>query len=579
MLYRLLILLLSFSVWCVDAAANPGTVNISGTVAETANVEVSIVKTVNNRSWVAAEYVITPTSRRYVFSLPVEAGASYKLLVNVMKQGSRRLEVDKKFSFPLQLRDGQDIAVNITPSLLDTTGRKGITIYAQKNQDGISIVSGTLVNSKFGGPIELQKVVNGKLERIAGFNVPKTGQGFRLPAVVEREGFYYVTTLRWRVRVYLKPGEDLHLDVDALSGRFTLVNGSAENRMLEKWQQLAWPIIEYGYFRNVFQADSLSLQDYINTYEQLQPAIAAFKSSNQVGNERFNNLLDLAVDLDNAYAPLYLWSCFSRKNRTAAGPPAFYRNFLNADQFSHAGLLYIGETMSFLNLYGKMRLANVPGGKELFPAQQLNVMMDGISNDTLKSLFLKDQIETLPVNNLREFRATFQPFEKYATDPEVKKKYQQLYGSFIGDTAWLGKSSYNFSLPDSSGRMVSMKDFKGKVIFIDVWATWCGPCKEQFPHLKELEEEYRNNKNIVFMGISLDRAKDKQKWANLIQKQKLPGVQLLDDMGSAFGRKYGITSIPRFLLIDKQGNWKEVRCPRPESKKQLKKYLDEALRG
>jgi thiol-disulfide isomerase/thioredoxin len=124
-----------------------------------------------------------------------------------------------------------------------------------------------------------------------------------------------------------------------------------------------------------------------------------------------------------------------------------------------------------------------------------------------------------------------------------------------------------------------MKDFKGKVIFIDVWATWCGPCKEQIPHLKELEKEYRNNKNIVFVGISLDRAKDKQKWANLIQKEKLPGVQLLDDMGSAFGRKYGITSIPRFLLIDKQGNWKEVRCPRPESKKQLKKYLDEALGG
>ncbi|HET9276935.1 MAG TPA: TlpA disulfide reductase family protein, partial [Flavitalea sp.] len=137
--------------------------------------------------------------------------------------------------------------------------------------------------------------------------------------------------------------------------------------------------------------------------------------------------------------------------------------------------------------------------------------------------------------------------------------------------------SYNFSVPDTSGQLVSMKDFKGKVIFIDVWATWCGPCREQFPYLKEIEEEYKNNQDIVFLGISLDKLKDKQKWLKLIQKENLTGLQLLDDFGKSFGQKYDISAIPRFLLIDKQGKWIEIRCPKPEAKEELKRYLDKAL--
>jgi thiol-disulfide isomerase/thioredoxin len=110
-----------------------------------------------------------------------------------------------------------------------------------------------------------------------------------------------------------------------------------------------------------------------------------------------------------------------------------------------------------------------------------------------------------------------------------------------------------------------------------VWATWCGPCKAQIPFLKEVEEVYKDNKDIVFMGISLDRAKDREKWIDFIKKENLQGVQLIDEGWKDFAKKYQINTIPRFLLIDKQGKWIEVRCPRPESKENLKKYLDKAL--
>jgi thiol-disulfide isomerase/thioredoxin len=254
--------------------------------------------------------------------------------------------------------------------------------------------------------------------------------------------------------------------------------------------------------------------------------------------------------------------------------------FVQQKKFTDAKILEIGEGMNYINLYQQLRFGFMdvaPQGTKLWREDKMKIMMDAIANDTVKAFFLKDQMEKNEVNNLSEFRAIYQPFEKYTFPSAVKKKYQQVYESFIGDTAYVGKSAYNFSLPDSTGRMISMKDFKGKVVFIDVWATWCGPCKAQFPFLKEIEEEYKNNKDIVFLGISLDKVKDRQKWIRTIQKENLHGVQLLDDIGTAFGRPYQITAIPRFLLIGKDGKWIEVRCPLPEAKEDLKRYLDKGL--
>ena len=148
-----------------------------------------------------------------------------------------------------------------------------------------------------------------------------------------------------------------------------------------------------------------------------------------------------------------------------------------------------------MNLYTKLVIASLPEEqrKQLTQSEKLGLMINAISNDTLRSYFFKDQMSEIEINNLTEFRSTFEPYKKYTKPASVKKKYLDVYNQFSSDTAYVGKSAYNFTLPDSTGRMISMKDFKGKVVLIDVWATWCGPCREQFPYLKEIEEEYKDN--------------------------------------------------------------------------------------
>ena len=132
-----------------------------------------------------------------------------------------------------------------------------------------------------------------------------------------------------------------------------------------------------------------------------------------------------------------------------------------------------------------------------------------------------------------------------------------------------GKASPIFeNYENFKGGISSLEDFKGTYIFIDVWATWCAPCKAQFPFLKALEKEYLS-KNITFVSISIDNPNAYDKWKNMIKDEGLVGVQLLADNNyqSDFMVAYGIESIPRFILIDPEGKIVNADAPKPSNPK------------
>lgn len=132
------------------------------------------------------------------------------------------------------------------------------------------------------------------------------------------------------------------------------------------------------------------------------------------------------------------------------------------------------------------------------------------------------------------------------------------------------------------GTTTSLEDLKGKYTYIDVWATWCGPCKAEIPSLKALEKEYQG-KNIHFVSLSIDDDKShggswdkaREDWKAMIADQELSGIQLFAPEGwkTPFIKEYKINGIPRFILIDPAGNIVTPDAPRPSSEL-LKELFD-----
>ena len=116
--------------------------------------------------------------------------------------------------------------------------------------------------------------------------------------------------------------------------------------------------------------------------------------------------------------------------------------------------------------------------------------------------------------------------------------------------------SLPFTLVDQNGRKHSLSDYKGKVVFLNFWATWCGPCTQELSHIQKIYEEYgKNDKDVVFLGIVNPNGADKSKKEVLefIKRQKLSYPSLMDETGQIFNL-YGIRSFPTTFMIDKKGN-------------------------
>ncbi len=120
----------------------------------------------------------------------------------------------------------------------------------------------------------------------------------------------------------------------------------------------------------------------------------------------------------------------------------------------------------------------------------------------------------------------------------------------------------DFSLADINGKRFDLSDFKGKYVYMDIWATWCGPCKVQIPFMKELEKQF-HNEPIHFVSVSLDKLEDKPIWEKMVRENQMSGVQLFAGREDNFGFDYKIEYIPTFIILDKEGNIMIDRAPAP----------------
>lgn len=163
----------------------------------------------------------------------------------------------------------------------------------------------------------------------------------------------------------------------------------------------------------------------------------------------------------------------------------------------------------------------------------------------------------LDENLVKMLRPSFDQEEKFLLD---------YYNQKVAAKKMEGIASPSFDYENHKGGKTKLEDLRGKYVYIDVWATWCGPCIAEIPHLKKVEEKY-HGKNIEFVSISVDTEKDYEKWKKMVVAKELGGIQLFADKNwtSDFIKAYGINAIPRFILIGPDGKVIKADAARPSS--------------
>ena len=188
--------------------------------------------------------------------------------------------------------------------------------------------------------------------------------------------------------------------------------------------------------------------------------------------------------------------------------------------------------------------------------------VNALKSENIRADLAKGTFQLISPNSTVN-KEIFDFINKNVTDEKVKEAAKKAYD--VATKLTSGSPSPKFSNYENfNGGTTSLDDFKGKVTYIDIWATWCLPCRGEIPALKELEKKF-HGKDVAFVSISIDQNKDE--WKEFVKSEDLKGVQLFAENAfeSQFIQDYGIRQIPTFIIIDKEGKIVNADAPRPSS--------------
>lgn len=204
-------------------------------------------------------------------------------------------------------------------------------------------------------------------------------------------------------------------------------------------------------------------------------------------------------------------------------------------------------------------------GKTLvwYIASFLNNDLEKVAPHTAKSVY----------NELNEIEKGGSYTQLLKAKAEVRIKTKEVAAkdakSTTGTASLKGKKNpfEGLDLKDIDGKAFNPKDIEGKVVYLDFWASWCGPCRQEFPASKHLQERFtaKQLKNIVFLYISIDG--NEGNWKNAVRQIGMNGLLLISpgDWNSPIVKSFQLNSIPRYMLIDKSGTVVNTNAPRPSS--------------
>ncbi len=394
---------------------------------------------------------------------------------------------------------------------------------------------------------------------------------------IESKGSYTFTIGRERSSLYLDHGDQLELTIDTKqfdeSIKYTGTAADANNYLAEKaliaerlfaggpegYKKLF--MNEVDEFKKLISQNEQAKNDAIKKYKDLDPEFVA----TQTKDNRYEYLSML-----NNYPSTH--SHYAKKEDYEA-PKGFLDelkdfNIDNAEDYEKSSAY---RRLSSDVFY---RVSEEKATKDSISMDK--AMMENlaqIKSKNIKNAFMKNiayQVSPRNDNAAELYDMLMAASDDEEFKRELTNKFEKIKVLVKGNVSPVFNDYENYK-----GGTTSLSDLKGKYVYIDVWATWCGPCKAEIPHLKKIEKQY-HNKNIEFVSISIDKKPQHDAWRTMVKEKELGGVQLFanNDWGSQFIVDYGIRGIPRFILIDPEGKIVSASAPRPSDPKLIEVFKE-----
>ena len=382
---------------------------------------------------------------------------------------------------------------------------------------------------------------------------------------ITKPGIYTLSFARNRSNIYLTPGDHLTLTADAKDYPESVKIESPHTSIQEYLAQKV--DLQKKYFgRSNFD---LEPSEYLTKISEGKEELKTLLSSLNVPSN-FAAFEQKNIDFNNAK---YLFIYPDYADKQIADLSSEFQNPLEGiDLHNEDDFLASSEYKSLVeNSFSlKMYKDTSASYEEVFQKNIAALPEGNIRNQLLYG----DMRYIMGPNENLESLYSF--FKAHSTDQDHLEKMEVQYNDL--QKLKKGELSPNFDYKNFAGGNTSLADLEGKYVYIDVWATWCGPCKAEIPYLKEIEKKY-HGKNIEFVSISVDSADDEDKWRNMIEDKELGGSQLFSDNSweSKFVQDYRINGIPRFILIDPEGKIVSADAPRPSDNKLTEKFEDLAI--
>ncbi len=431
-------------------------------------------------------------------------------------------------------------------------------MQAQKNNQLVSI-KGIVKN--FNNQIELQDMSEMSaldLPHAERFFTPDSNNHFHFSFALEKSSYFRLG----RNILYLSPGDHLSLFIDREkpdSAHFEGV-GSEVNEYLK-----STPYPKGGSFLNAGRNIKSNIQETVEVVFEL-----AEKRSIQLANvtnvsAHFKKLEAARIDADALNSLIALNEYFQIMKRIKKDYLESFKKEYN--QIVQPYIKTIATKISFESNYLQLQVY-----REIVPT-----LLSNLPTNTKNRKQIEDWLQASNLAN--SFRLINDRNNKNAVEKQIRQISSARYKHALTEMLQKrmafrnGDDAIDFKMLDTNHLPMPLSRFKGKIIYIDLWATWCGPCLQEMPAFEALKAKYKNNTEIVFLSISIDD--DREKWMRSLKARNTKDHQYIINRLKL--QAYNVASIPRSILINKDFKVEELNADLPSSKK-ITQVLDDLVK-